>query len=71
MQGRKRFVSAASLLFAACTLLASAVRAKPQAKAQDLETYSGCGLDGDARSPAVRALARKIHDLETRKASSW
>jgi len=58
MRERKRLVSAASLLLVAWILLAFAVRARSQATAQDLETYNGCGMDGDARSRAVRALSR-------------
>jgi hypothetical protein len=55
--GRKSCVFPVVLLF--CSLAATfSAPAQSQAPTQDWNTYNGCGLEGDARSPAVRALNR-------------
>ncbi len=58
MHERKYLASTALPLFAACILLIFVVLARSQATTLDLQNYNGCGMEGDARSPAVRALNR-------------
>jgi len=45
-------------LLCCVALAALATPAKCRAQTQDLQTYNGCGMEGDARSLGVRALNR-------------
>lgn len=55
---RQRRRCAAAWLLCFMVLAALAVPPKCHAQAQDWQKYNGCGMEGDARSPGVRALNR-------------